>query len=65
MLGVGWRRRGTVFGARFDFTDGGLLNYYRCKDQLKDSLLIQGTPSSLAGAALRPYPILFGVASTG
>ena len=56
VLGIGWQRRGTVFGARFDFTDGGLLNYYRCKDQLKDSLLVQGTPSDLAGAALDALP---------
>lgn len=56
VLGVGWRRNETVFGARFDLTDGGLLNYYRCKDQLKDSLLIQGTPSSLTGAALGALP---------
>lgn len=56
VLGVGWRRRNTVLGARFDFTDGAVLLYYRCKDQLKDSLLVQGTPSSLTDAALRALP---------
>jgi len=48
ILGVGWRRTDTVLGARFDFTDGGVLDYYRGKD----TLLIQGTPSVLTQAAL-------------
>ena len=56
VLGVGWHRRDTVLGARFDFTDGAVLHYYRCKDQLKDKLLIQGTPSELTNAALMALP---------
>lgn len=56
VLGVGWRRRNTVFGARFDLTDGGLLNYYRCKDQLKNKWLLQGTPHALTSAALKALP---------
>ncbi|RME51004.1 MAG: hypothetical protein D6796_01860 [Caldilineae bacterium] len=48
VLGVGWRRSDTVLGARFDFSDGGVLNYYRGKD----TLTIQGTPSPLTRAAL-------------
>jgi ribonuclease HIII len=55
VLGVGWQRRETVLGARFDFTDGGVLNYYRGKD----TLTIQGTPSPLTRAALEALPSPF------
>ena len=55
VLGVGWRRQETVLGARFDFTDGGMLNYYRGKDTLS----VQGTPSPLTRAALEALPAPF------
>lgn len=42
VLGVGWQRRDTVLGLRFDFTDGGVLQYYSSTDKL----LIQGKPST-------------------
>jgi ribonuclease HIII len=56
VLGVGWQRRDTVFGARFDFTDGAVLLFYRCKDQLKDKWLLQGTPSELTRTAFAALP---------
>ncbi|HFD39762.1 MAG TPA: hypothetical protein ENJ31_07970 [Anaerolineae bacterium] len=55
MLGVGWRRSDTVLGARFDFTDGGVLNEYRGKG----TLTVQGTPSPPTRAALEALPSPF------
>jgi len=52
VLGVGWHRQETVLGTRFDFTDGGVLNYYRGKGTLS----IQGTPSALTREALEALP---------
>lgn len=46
--GIGWERKDTVLGARFDFTDGGILQYY----QGTNRLLIQGTPSGPTREAL-------------
>lgn len=48
VLGVGWQRKDTVLGFRFDFTDGGILQYYTGTDKL----LIQGKPSPLPQKAL-------------
>jgi ribonuclease HIII len=59
VLGIGWHRQDTVFGARFNFTDGGILNYYRSKDELKNTLVIQGTPSPLTAEALKALPTPF------
>lgn len=42
VLDVGWRQKDTVLGVRWEFTDGGLLQYYRGTDKL----LIQGRPSA-------------------
>lgn len=55
VLGMGWYRRTTVLGARFDFNDGAVLNYYTGKED-KGKLLIQGRPSPLTAAALRALP---------
>lgn len=52
VLGVGWQHRDTVLGARFDFTDGGVLHYYHSRGTLS----IQGTPSPLSRAALEALP---------
>ncbi|MHB8598527.1 MAG: helicase C-terminal domain-containing protein [Ktedonobacteraceae bacterium] len=46
--GIGWERKDTVLGIRFDFTDGGNLQYYHSTDRL----LIQGTPSEPTRTAL-------------
>lgn len=48
VLGVGWQRKDTVLGFRFDFTDGGILQYYLGADKL----LPQGKPSPLTQKAL-------------
>jgi ribonuclease HIII len=53
--GVGWHRQETVLGARFNFTDGGVLNYYRGKGTLS----IQGTPSPLTQEVLKALPSPF------
>lgn len=50
--GIGWKRQETLLGSRFDFTDGGVLQYYHGTD----TLLIQGAPSQSARAALEKLP---------
>ena len=56
VLGLGWRRRETVLGGRFDFTDGAVLNYYSGKG----TLVVQGKPQPLTEGVLNalpsPYP---------
>jgi len=53
--GIGWERKDTVLGVRFDFTDGGILHYY----QGTNRLLIQGTPSKPTREALEKLPTPF------
>lgn len=48
VLEVGWQRKDTVLGFRFDFTDGGILQYYTGSDKL----LLQGKPSPLTQKVL-------------
>lgn len=50
--GVGWERKETDLSCRFDFTDGGILQYYPGTDRL----LIQGTPSKSSRATLEKLP---------
>ncbi len=55
VIGIGWHRCTTVLGARFDFSDGAVLNYYTGKED-KGKFLIQGKPSPLTEAALKALP---------
>ena len=61
ITGIGWERKDTVLGVRFDFTDGGILHYYHGTNRL----LIQGTPSEPTREALEklPTPIWLGLDS--
>ncbi len=55
VLGVGWRQSETFLGARFDLTDGAVLQYYHggCR------LLVQGRPSEPVREALGLLPSPF------
>jgi len=52
VLGVGWKRIPTLLGARFEFTDGGVLLYYSSTRKL----LIQGKPEPITRTALAALP---------